>query len=184
MSVIFILTYLGPIALIGIIAQPIIFRLVSMISTKKLVFWTFNIILISMISVYKYYISSEYFMLKYKLNEKENYLHILAIYWTNLRSFSFFMEYCENKDRKSILYLLSYSLYLPVLFNGPFIFYADFETGIKIKSNFIDRLITIMINCTRFIFWMVFIEFVLHFFYVNATYFQIQVKSTTSSSNS
>ncbi|XP_044745427.1 protein-cysteine N-palmitoyltransferase Rasp [Coccinella septempunctata] len=175
LSVIFILIYLGPIALIGILAQPIILRIISNISSRKLVLWISNILFILMISMYKYYISNESFMIWLNYNEKENYLHILAIYWTNLRTFSFFMEHSQEQEQTSILDMLSYCLYLPVLFNGPFIFHADFKQSENIRSPCRERLWIILKNVARFIFWMNFVEFALHNYYVNATSFQVQL---------
>ncbi|XP_045460278.1 protein-cysteine N-palmitoyltransferase Rasp [Harmonia axyridis] len=173
LSVIFILTYIGPIALIGILAQPVIFIIITNKTSQKAMLWISNIIVISMISIYKYYVINESFMLRYKLNEKENYLQILAIYWTNLRCFSYFMEHTDKKEKKSTLNLLSYCLYLPVLFNGPFIFYSDFKKNEQITLSFRERIIIIFKDLMRFIFWMIFIELALHFFYVNATSFQV-----------
>ncbi|KAK9891003.1 hypothetical protein WA026_013338 [Henosepilachna vigintioctopunctata] len=174
-SLIFVLTHFGPITLVGIIIQPFLFKIIRYITIRKSALWICNIILIFLISFYKYKISSETFRIYYGYNEKEIYLHILAIYWTNLRSFSFFMEQDKNSYRVSNLDMYSYCFYLPVLFNGPFLFYTDFKNAHLETLSIKYRLFNLANNILRYLFWLIVIELSLHFIYVNATSFQVKL---------
>lgn len=102
------------------------------------------------------------------------YKVLMAICWINLRCISYCLEH-GNKER-CFIDLLSYCFYLPTLLLGPFILCVDFKkTQEKIHLKLAKRTQRLCIDLFRYIFWLLFIEFSLHYVYINALSFQVEV---------
>lgn len=108
------------------------------------------------------------------LTRYQYYLLILAVHWIILRCTSYYIDLIDRKKPHVFLQTLAYCLYLPLLFFGPFVTFDDFRrTYSQCPSSPINGLIK---NIARFAFWLFFLEFALHFVYVNATSFQPEVR--------
>lgn len=128
---------------------------------------------IALISYYKYLSFEKEFAESFGLSNQTNYIFILALLWTNLRCIDYFLN--VKKDINNLSSLLSYSFYFPLFFSGPIISYADFEKSYLEREDTVKQRITRLFkDISRFIFWLLFLEFCLHFLYVNATSFQPQ----------
>ncbi|XP_076269065.1 protein-cysteine N-palmitoyltransferase Rasp [Rhynchophorus ferrugineus] len=161
--------------LVLISIQPILFFLVGFINST-LCIWLCNFLCLSLIVIYKTMVSSDDFLNNLNINHYEAYITILLLCWLNLKCTSYFLS--SSHDR-NVLVFLSYCLYCPTLFTGPFIPFDDFKETIFVWSyeSFYLRAGRLLKSITRCIFWYIFGNMVLHFVYVNATGFQLQLVS-------
>ncbi|XP_050294756.1 protein-cysteine N-palmitoyltransferase Rasp isoform X2 [Anthonomus grandis grandis] len=171
LSFIFTLTYLqysmGTSIVLLAIFQPIVFYLFA---RNMSLTWLINIVCLGLISLCKTQTAAA--TLFQRLNDFEISLSILLLCWMNLKCTAFALER-NNKYNQLVLNYVEYCFYLPTLFTGPFITYEDF---IKRKSEKLTvRLIQLTFNLGRCCFWWIFTEFCLHFVYVNATSFQLEL---------
>lgn len=109
----------------------------------------------------------------FKVTTDDNYLIIIASSWMILRCISFSIDKLNEGSRLSFwdfLTFLGYSLYLPLMFCGPFIPFSEFKKGLSLNFTKWDyeRLKNISCKFARCLFWFVFTKFALHFIYVNA----------------
>ncbi|RZB54409.1 protein-cysteine N-palmitoyltransferase Rasp, partial [Asbolus verrucosus] len=180
-TVTFVINELGVFPLVVILFQPLVFT-VAYTWRSKFVIWLCNGIALLLISVCKHYSAGEEFLIIFKLTDKETYITILAIFWMNLRCVSYYLDLLDVPEREQrLMNFLSYSLYLPTAFSGPFIPYKDFKRCQQFDENLSSRLYTLLFEILRFLFWLFFAEFCLHFIYVNATSFHPEwVKSLDS----
>ncbi|XP_060844324.1 protein-cysteine N-palmitoyltransferase Rasp isoform X2 [Rhopalosiphum padi] len=100
------------------------------------------------------------------------YLLLLTLYWHQLRCISFSLgslHKAKSKTLPNCLHFLAYSFYLPCFFFGPIIIYKkinDANTNTTTKP-LCQRLTKLIINLIRYFFWMFFVEFILHYVYIN-----------------
>lgn len=114
-------------------------------------------------------------ILKYlNINHYEAYITIILMCWLNLKCTSYSTTFSVDKN---VLDFLSYCLYYPTLFTGPFIPFEDFKQTFLIHSyeSFNVRSGKLLKNITRCIFWYTLGNMALHFVYINATGFQLEV---------
>lgn len=144
-----------------IISIIFLYRLAAF-STRKIFTWLTTFVVLFVLNV-----SDNFFERDAHLSENSYQDLIIAAHWTILRCISYNFDV---KNRGGILENLSYCLYLPLFFSGPFIqfqyvkqSYRDNQTislGAKIKL--------LILQMIRFYFWLLFTEIVLHYVYVNA----------------
>lgn len=151
--------------------QPAVFR-ISNVNRHRTCTWILNVLSIALIALYKKFCSQEAFLKSIGLNAFEAYLHILMLCWMNLKCTSFALNHAPEPLEE----YLAYCFYLPTLFTGPFIDYEDFRKVHLGKPGTVYlRLEKLMRSILRCLVWMAFSEFWLHFIYVNATSFQLEV---------
>lgn len=104
------------------------------------------------------------------LHDKIRHDLIIASHWTVLRCISYNFD---EKYKCNIVDMLSYCLYLPLFFCGPFIKFEHIKrsyvenTSVSLSRKFYK----LLLQLARFSFWLFFTEIALHIIYVNATMF-------------
>lgn len=95
---------------------------------------------------------------------------IIAAHWTVLRCISYNFD---EKRKSNIIDILSFTLYLPVFFCGPFMRFEQIKKSYTTNNTITltKKLKILFFQLIRFSFWLVFTEISLHFIYVNATMF-------------
>ncbi|XP_050544505.1 protein-cysteine N-palmitoyltransferase Rasp isoform X4 [Daktulosphaira vitifoliae] len=126
----------------------------------------------------KLFYNKEYF--DPNLNEEMSYLLLLTVYWHNLRCLSFVLSFINlsNKTESNYTHFLAYSFYLPCFFFGPIMIYEKLIPASKNNDHvktFKKRSVTLIIKVMRCLFWMLVVEFVLHFIYINVFLQNIKV---------
>ena len=78
---------------------------------------------------------------------------------------------------QNLLYKLAYCLYLPTLSLGPLVLYQEFINSVKGSFQFLRpaNLGNFLFNVIRYIFWILFANFFLHFLYFNAIQYHPEV---------
>lgn len=153
--------------------QPVIFSYAGKFNSTLLI-WTCNFVSLGLIAVFKQMNTSELFLNGLGINHFEAYMSILILCWMNLKCTSF---YLNASAKTGILDFLCYCYYFPTVFTGPFIPYEDFKSTYNTKTmeNFYARIKRLGKNISRCFFWFIFVNIALHFIYVNATAFQIEL---------
>ncbi|XP_033209554.1 protein-cysteine N-palmitoyltransferase HHAT [Belonocnema kinseyi] len=177
-SLIFVWNYLGFLGVLLLLIQPCIARLLISLGSEILS-WIVHLMILSII----YYEKTYGFIFESWLGveEEKYYMLTIALCWIQLRSISCSVDCIVNDKEpntlfgfaKSFLQSTAYCLYLPTLFLGPIILYEDFLHGIKKTPEpwNLRRLVYFFLNLTRYIFWLYFTEFGMHFLYFNALQF-------------
>ncbi|XP_022913835.2 protein-cysteine N-palmitoyltransferase Rasp [Onthophagus taurus] len=167
-SALYIIINLNLLSFILIILQPITFQLLIItIKFKKRVIWVCS--LINIMIFFNINIKVVYnFFHQLQLTDNQVDLLYIALYWINIRCVCYYIDYTENPWKCNITQSLSYCLYLPLLFLGPFIQYKDFKKCREFNNDPLKlRLLLFMKNLIRFIFWWIFTDISLHYIYVN-----------------
>ncbi|CAK9817043.1 Protein-cysteine N-palmitoyltransferase HHAT [Anthophora plagiata] len=140
--------------------------------------WFINISFLFIIHFLK--IPDGIFQSTFEFNEEEHYILTVIMCWIQLRSISCSIDnielYSENNyDQmicvsKKFLYKLAYCLYLPTLSLGPLVLYHEFIVSVQgiPQSSKPIKLGNFVFNLVRYIFWIFFANFFLHFLYFNA----------------
>lgn len=98
---------------------------------------------------------------------------IIIMSWNLLRLLSFSLDYAGSVDdnRFGLAYMLGYIWYFPNMYFGPFMLYRRYEWAIRkngrCDSDFRQRLKAVLVAGIRITFWYLFVEFSLHYVYVN-----------------
>lgn len=176
-SIIFLWHYVGFMGVLLALIQPCVDRLLISFGSKILA-WIVHLAIISII----YYEKTYGFVFENWLGieEEKYYMLTIALCWIQLRSISSCLD-CITHDEepktlagfvRSFLKTTAYCLYLPTLFLGPVILYKDFLDGIEKQELWtVGRIFMFFLNLLRFIFWLFFTEFGMHFLYFNALQF-------------
>lgn len=146
--------------------QPVLFYLAGRRGFKPLI-WACNLICLALIAGFKSLCTYQRFVDYMGLDHFRAFLSVLILCWMNLKCTSFFLS-----NPAGVKPDLKYCLYLPTLFVGPFIHSKNFKDP---QQSLWVKLGTLGLDIFRCMFWAVFLEFCLHFIYVNATMFQLQV---------
>ncbi|KAF5291313.1 hypothetical protein FQA39_LY03464 [Lamprigera yunnana] len=161
-----------------VLLQPLCFYVILKLN-KKILIWILNMVILVSNIYFKTYSFSKNHM--FSFSDIEHYMIMLMLSWINLRCLSF----CIDNINRSfhLLNFLSYCLYLPSVCLGPYMPYNDFKRSHEqCRDNLINRLLKLLLNLIRFGFWIVFTEFCLHFFYVSALSYQVQLVKKLSNS--
>lgn len=164
-SIYVILTYNLPMLLI-LLFQPVVFEVLSGFKRKTFI-WLFEGICFILLHLFKYCYHQQCIPFLYSDTHNQHWLFMLSLYWINLRCISYATSKMDNTINKiGFVAMLSYCLYLPLLSLGPFVDIHDFvKIYIRSKTSLLKRLITCCINLSRFMFWWLVIEFLLHYIY-------------------
>ncbi|XP_015593688.1 protein-cysteine N-palmitoyltransferase HHAT [Cephus cinctus] len=180
-SLIFLWQYVGILGTLCILILPCISCLLTALRSK-VVSWIVHLSCLAVIYLTK--TSESIGQAWLSLDEEKYYMLIIAICWIQLRSISYSIDSIVEYKHKNILSFLkelvqnaAYCLYLPTLFLGPLILYGEFMQGVKVpyRQWSVGRLCTIIFNLTRYIFWLFFTEFTMHFMYFNALQFHPEI---------
>lgn len=143
-SVTFIISNMGLRQMIIIIIQPLLYSFVIVLGGKKQSIWIISIILLASYNSLKYKLFFWNFLDHEEiLQDEEVYLILFSVAWIELRCISYSIDYVEKKEKyknqhilfwNDIVNMLSYVLYLPLLYNGPVILYEEFERSFKAKN--------------------------------------------------
>lgn len=147
-----------------LVIQPIIFFLCTWIDYKPLV-WITSCSVLTIIT----YLEHIWDMYEY-FDEDELMLLMVTILWQHLKCISFSLDDVKNKITiESFLHFIGYSFYLPTFFFGPIMLYEDFLPSMKRNPDFkmAPGLLHLLLNNIRYLFWLYFTEFTLHYIYVN-----------------
>ncbi|XP_015431321.1 PREDICTED: protein-cysteine N-palmitoyltransferase HHAT [Dufourea novaeangliae] len=152
---------------------------------KNYIIWLINTLFLFVIHFLK--IPDGIFQRMLKLNDEEHYLLTLTMCWIQLRSISCSIDnrkMCLENNCDDISYLsrnflwgLAYCLYLPTLYLGPLILYHEFIDSIRrpFQTWALSELGCFALNLIRYMFWVLFTNFVLHFLYFNALHYHPKV---------
>ncbi|KAF5275212.1 hypothetical protein FQR65_LT04245 [Abscondita terminalis] len=78
--------------------------------------------------------------------------------------------------------LLSYCMYLPTLYLGPFIKFEHIKSSYTVQSKDVGkRSFQLFIQFLRFGFWLLFVEFCLHYFYISAMFYNLDMVHSLNS---
>ncbi|XP_068893417.1 protein-cysteine N-palmitoyltransferase Rasp [Tenebrio molitor] len=160
-STAFILIELGPYPLSAILFQPLIF-LIVLTCHNKLFIWVCEIPILLLIGLLK----------SFTTDERKEHITMLILFWLNLKCVSYCLDFIDSgQTQQKYLSYFSYCLYLPHIISGPFISYKDFKGCHQYSQNVSSRFLMLIKHLFRLLFWLLFLEFCLHFVYVNATEF-------------
>ncbi|KAJ8963292.1 hypothetical protein NQ318_018760 [Aromia moschata] len=151
-----------------VLMQPIIFYLKHIISKSIISTWACTAGCLCLITYYRTFL--EDFQEFSALNEIDLCLVTVCLFWLNLKCTSYHLE---KQNGTKVLDFLSYCLYPPTMFSGPFVPLKDFQCVYNASSLPIhERLKKLVLNLARILFWFLFGHIYLHYVYVNATSFQ------------
>ncbi|TRY71751.1 hypothetical protein TCAL_01035 [Tigriopus californicus] len=112
---------------------------------------------------------------------KERYIGSVTYAWFNARCLSFCLDHLwghvpwESSHLHGLVNMLAYCFYLPVGLGGPIINYDTFYQGItsQYREWTWRRLRGFFAECARYLGWLMFNNFVLHFFYFSAIQYDL-----------
>ena len=183
MSLSFLYFHIGTTSMLCALVQPTVLYILTYKRNKSTV-WVINTLFLFVIHFLK--IPDGTFQNILRLGDEEHYILTLTMCWIQLRSISCSIDNTEiHSEYKSgvfyflrnLLWKLAYCLYLPTLCLGPLILYNEFMDSIKgpIKIWRFAKLGYFALNLIRYLFWILFANFSLHFLYFNAIQYRPEV---------
>ncbi|XP_076247087.1 protein-cysteine N-palmitoyltransferase Rasp [Calliopsis andreniformis] len=151
---------------------------------NRLTIWIINTLFLFIIHFLK--IPDSTFQSLLELSDEEHYLLTVTMCWIQLRSISCNIDMIEIHSEhnynafyflRNFLHTLAYCLYLPTLCLGPLILYHEFMDSIKGPFQFwkLSKLRHFSLNILRYIFWIFFANFSLHYLYFNAMQYHPEI---------
>ncbi|KAG5346490.1 HHAT palmitoyltransferase, partial [Acromyrmex charruanus] len=181
-SIIFLYYYLGMLGMLCTILQPTFLHIMTSICSKNTA-WTIHVLYMFVIHILK--IPNGPFQSWLGITDEKHYILTLVMCWIHLRSISHNMDSIDDQfsSSNSFIQKLAYCLYLPTLFLGPLILYHEFVESINQPHQYwnCEKFLTFMLNLVRYMFWCFFTELLLHFIYVNAIQYHLQVLQNLNS---
>ncbi|XP_043257787.1 protein-cysteine N-palmitoyltransferase HHAT [Colletes gigas] len=183
-SISFLYFYIGSIGVLCVLMQLSILYILTYKRNKSII-WSINILFLFFIHFLK--IPDGTFQSILKFNDEEHYILIVIMCWILLRSISYSIDNIQicsenNSDDNShlsrnFLWGLAYCLYLPTLCLGPLILYHEFINSMKGPFQVwkLKELKHFTLNLIRYIFWIIFANFSLHFLYFNAIQYHSKI---------
>ncbi|KAJ8924428.1 hypothetical protein NQ315_007224 [Exocentrus adspersus] len=169
-SLCYVLLDMGYVVVYILLLQPCIFYLLCNFYRNAVITWICSGISLLIITHCKHANLSGNFLKEVRLNEYELYFIVLCLFWMNLKCTSYFME---KQSSKNPLDFFAYCFYPPTVFTGPFIPYEEYLDINKSRTlSFLERVRKLFLNLSRCLFWFLFMNFILHYVYVNATAYQ------------
>lgn len=181
-SIIYVSIYTSLKQLIFIFLQPIIYSVIIFSGGKKATLWITSILLLGSYNTLKFKYFFWSLLDREDLPDEEVYLLMGCIAWIELRCISFCIDYIDNKDSKNMsksqtfLNMMSYVIYLPVLYTGPVILYADFVKSFTSPVEpLLNRIKRFVCDISLFLLYFFAMEVVLHFIHFYALQERIEV---------
>lgn len=198
-SMLYIVLNTGIKSLLLVLIQPIIYYIIILLGGKRILIWILSIILLASFNSLK---NKYYFweFLDYRnIKDEEGYLLLFCLAWVELRCISFSLDYIENAERNvnngeqkqthklkfdKIIDMMSYVLYLPLLYVGPVMLYENFEKSFTVPSKKLStRVKTFLIDMILYQIYTFIIDLSLHFVYFYAMATDIEVRTKEYSKN-
>lgn len=117
------------------------------------------------------------------LNDNQFYEFIIIIAWNLLKCLSFCLDNCTNELKNNLCGInsfLGYTFYYPTIFLGPFMIFERYgkflEDDLKNQKSFLLRFGIYLKDVMTCGFWMMVIEFSLHFIYINCLQYNPEVR--------
>lgn len=142
-STIFIVYKMGVRQIVVVLIQPILYGAVIYMGGNKQCIWFISLLLLGGYNSLKYKQFFWNYLEHEEIQDEEIYLILFSVAWIELRCISYCIDYIERRDKDEIyrisfwydiINMLSYILYLPLLYTGPVILYAEFEKSLNIKG--------------------------------------------------
>ncbi|KAG7199248.1 hypothetical protein KM043_018115 [Ampulex compressa] len=182
-SLAFLYYSVGTIGMLCALAQPSLLYLLTF-RRSRITTWLVHVLFLFVIHFLK--VPDGFFQTILGLGDVAHFIVTITMCWIQLRSISYNMDMIDGYgiNRKSsflinFIHMLTYCLYLPTLCLGPLILYNEFIDSITGKSELWDgiKLRQFILNMIRYIFWLYFAEFVLHYIYFNALQYHPEILS-------
>uniref|UniRef100_A0A1B0CD87 Protein-cysteine N-palmitoyltransferase Rasp n=2 Tax=Lutzomyia longipalpis TaxID=7200 RepID=A0A1B0CD87_LUTLO len=175
-SFIFIFTRYGIIMTIAAFASAFLFYGLSR-SASKVIFWAGSSIYLLALNLLKSDAFFDFLTRHTKLGESEIYEILIVFAWMLLKCISFGIDAIEHrKSREShsdwefcLEPFMGYVFYFPTLHLGPIMIYSRYRKSLRQEVSEVstEKILIFLRDILLSIFWMVFLEGALHFFYVN-----------------
>ncbi|XP_012148819.2 protein-cysteine N-palmitoyltransferase Rasp isoform X1 [Megachile rotundata] len=187
MSISFLYYLIGALGTLCIVIQLSMLYILTY-RQSRLIIWLINTLFLFLIHFLK--IPDGTFQSTFKFNDEEHYILTLVMCWIQLRSISYSIDNIEQHldsdcDIKfyffnNFLCKLAYCLYLPTLSLGPLILYHEFMNSLKRPFQIwkLSDFGYFFLQVFRYIFWIFFTNFWLHFLYFNAMQYHPEVVKT------
>ncbi|XP_012266658.2 protein-cysteine N-palmitoyltransferase Rasp isoform X1 [Athalia rosae] len=182
-----ILSSVGFPTVIFLLMQPLLSCL-FMLTKGKTLLWTTHLLFVGILNVIK---NPDCIVSRWLgVNEDEYNLIIIVFAWIQLKSIAFSLDCVAKYEQKSFkgfptefVQILAYCLYLPTFFFGQLILYQEFVNGINtpFEKWTSKRVGTVFLYLSRYLFWVFFTEFAMHFVYINVLHFHPKMVSNFSS---
>lgn len=190
-TIIYVSFYMCLKHLLFIFLQPILCSTIIFCGGKKTTLWITSILLLGSYNTLKFKYFFWHLLDREDLQDEEVYMLMGCIGWILLRCISFCIDYIDNKDSnnmsksQTLLNMLSYVMYLPVLYSGPVILYKDFKKSFSSPAApLLDRLKRFVCDISLFLLYILGMDIALHFIHFQALQERIEVSIDFSISTS
>lgn len=159
-------------AVFGILViQPIVYTVVFLIFKNKKSLYVWTIVDLILLGYTPYDTLKEF-----GFSDQQVHIFSICTGWQILKCASFYLE-LKSLTLFDILNCFSYNFYLPTYFSGPVILYNEYEKVFDYKKYkpFKLRFQTAIMNHIRLIYWLIFTYFSLHYVYINAIRYHVEV---------
>lgn len=194
-SVIFVVSFMGVKHMIIITVHPFIFLLIIFFGGGKRSIWLISSVLIGVFNLYtRTYKNNVWDFFKYSREEEAN-LILVCVAWTELRCVSFCVDYIDRKEKlkatkdakddvdvnnistwETIINMLSYIFYLPLLYTGSIILHDVFERSFKVqKYDVTTRLRRFFWDTSLFLLYSFILDLAHHYIYFRGMQYEIEV---------
>ncbi|XP_073957445.1 protein-cysteine N-palmitoyltransferase Rasp-like isoform X2 [Choristoneura fumiferana] len=189
-SVIFITSYMGVNHMIIITAHPFLFLLIIFLGGGKRSIWSISSILIGTFNLYTFTYKRNIWDFLKDTYEEEAHLILVCAAWTEVRCISFCIDYIDSKDKlkasedvaanatstwETIINMLSYIFYLPLLYTGSIILYDDFERSFKVQRyDMTTRLRRFIWDMILFLLYSFILDLAHHYIYFRGMQYEIE----------
>lgn len=174
-SFLFIFTRYGFIVTIGTLVSASVFYGLAKTSSKA-VFWAGSSVYLVVLNLLKTDAFFDFLTMHTKLGEREIYEILIVFAWKLLKCISFGIDCIEDRHSRqshaeefSLEAFLGYVFYFPTLHLGPIMIYSRYRKSLKAEFSELntEKILIFVKDILLSIFWMIFLEGALHFFYVN-----------------
>lgn len=137
--------------------------------TRKMFTWLITLFILFVLNMPERVFDKNTLLEILGLNSNSYHDLVVAAHWTVLRCISYNLDVINDKNKPNSLEIVSYCLYLPLFFFGPFIQFENIKQSYQQNASTRKKLKPLLLQLFRFSFWLLFAEISLHFIYVNAT---------------
>ncbi|XP_068626200.1 protein-cysteine N-palmitoyltransferase Rasp [Battus philenor] len=174
-STIFIIFHMGVRQMVLILFQPILYGTIIFLGGSKKIIWIISLFLLASYNSLKYKLFFWNFLEHEEMQDEEVYLILFSVAWIELRCISYSIDFIQKRDDaktqsffcwNDIINMLSYTLYLPLLYSGPIILYEEFEKSFNVTNgNLALRLKRFVSDLFVFKLYTFILDIAFHYFY-------------------
>lgn len=177
LSAVFFCRTVGHLPFAFLLIQPCIMFIIGQFGSPALVWMASLLILVSVdtkpVEAAKSYIFTD-------ASWMDRYMTHVVMFWINSRCVSFCVDHIWNEvpaatsKVQQFVNMLAYCFYLPVAIQGPLIMYKEFHEGMTSEYEpwNLKRCALTGLSLARYLFWFLFIEVTLNFFYFSSLKFE------------